>query len=395
MKKVRVLRKAAAVVVAMWMCAVGVACTQPNASLSSDAAIQEVAQESEKLQPPVISIADGETDVAPGEPVTVEASAGLRALILTNDAGKRVAGEFNEGMSKWTTTEPLGYGRTYTFEGVDREGNEIDTSFSTVVPVAQTTGYFGPVEGSIVGVGQAVTVRFSTAPPDRAAVEEAISVQTSNNTEGGFYWIDPYELRWRPKDYWQPGTSVTVKADLYGRDLGGGVYGAKDVETSFTIGDEVITRIDNATKTLTVVRNGEAVYSFPVSLGTDGKWDTPNGIYVVGDQHNALTMDSRTYGLSLDAGGYVTDVKSATQLSYSGIYVHSAPWAMWALGGTNQSHGCINASPDNAAWYLNNVKRGDPVEISNTYGGTLSGTDGLGYWNIPWEQWKDGNPNLK
>jgi hypothetical protein len=29
--------------------------------------------------------------------------------------------------------------------------------------------------------------------------------------------------------------------------------------------------------------------------------------------------------------------------------------------------------------------------VVNTLGSTLSGTDGLGDWNIPWEQWKAGN----
>ncbi|MDY5786275.1 L,D-transpeptidase [Corynebacterium sp.] len=341
-----------------------------------------------------MSVRDEAIGVAPADPVTVTAEAGLRALVMTNEAGKRVEGTFNNDMTEWETSEDLGFGRAYTIEGHDRAGNEISTTFSTVIPNVRAEAYLGPVEGSMVGVGQAVTVRFSAAPQDRDAVEDAIAVNTSNDTVGDFYWLDPYELRWRPKDYWEPGTEVSVEIDLYGKNLGGGVWGASDAETHFTIGDEVITRVDNATKTLTVLRNGEAIKSFPVSLGTDGQWDTPNGVYVVGDQHNALQMDSRSYGLALDAGGYVTDVASATQLSYSGIYVHAAPWAMWALGNTNQSHGCINASPEDAAWYLKTVKRGDPVEVVNTRGGTLRGTDGLGYWNIPWEQWEKGNPEL-
>ncbi|MEZ0343017.1 hypothetical protein ACAG25_23920, partial [Mycobacterium sp. pV006] len=41
-----------------------------------------------------------------------------------------------------------------------------------------------------------------------------------------------------------------------------------------------------------------------------------------------------------------------------------------------------------------NTRRGDIVEVINTTGPTLSGTDGLGDWNIPWDQWKAGNANL-
>lgn len=184
---------------------------------------------------------------------------------------------------------------------------------------------------------------------------------------------------------------MTVKADLYGKDFGNGIYGQQDSETNFTIGEEVLTKVDNSTKTLTVYRNGEEVKSFAIALGRDNSYDTPNGTYVVGDKHDSLVMDSRTYGLSLEAGGYVTPVNYATQLSWSGIYVHSAPWATWAMGQTNVSHGCINATPADAQWYMNTVKRGDPVEIVNTKGDTLPGTDGLGYWNIDWETIKAGN----
>ena len=34
------------------------------------------------------------------------------------------------------------------------------------------------------------------------------------------------------------------------------------------------------------------------------------------------------------------------------------------------------------------------VIVKNTVGGTLSGTDGLGDWNIPWNVWKAGNADV-
>ena len=78
-------------------------------------------------------------------------------------------------------------------------------------------------------------------------------------------------------------------------------------------------------------------------------------------------------------------------MSYSGIFFHSAPWSVWAQGNTNTSHGCLNLSPDDALWVMQNTLRGDPVIVKNTAGGTLSGTDGLGDWNVPWEVWSKGN----
>ena len=342
-------------------------------------------------QPPEINVENGETGVEPAEPIKVTAAAGLDSVSMTNESGKEVEAEFNDDKSEWTTTEPLGYGRTYTVEARDTEGQRVVSSFTTLSPDATVHAYLGPLDGATVGVAQAVTIRFDTAIKDTKAVEDLIDVETSNGTDGAFFWLDPYEVRWRPKEFWEPGTEVSVKVNIYGHEMGEGLYGAQDSETHFTIGDKVEAVVDNDDKMLRVYANGELVKEFPVSLGTDNVHDTPNGTYVVGDEHEKLTMDSRTYGLALDAGGYVTPVDYATQLSYSGIYVHSAPWAIGALGSYNQSHGCINASYDNAKWFQNYVKRGDPVVVKNTAGGTLTPYDGLGYWNLDWEQRSGGS----
>lgn len=349
--------------------------------------------ESEIVQdtPATISVKDGSEDVEPGIPVTVNTPAGLDTVTMTNESGKEVEATFNEDRTEWTTTEPLGYGKTYTVKAMTKLGTASIATFTTVSPRLQLAASISPTQGSEVGVAQAIVFYLDVSPEDRQAVQDAITIETSNNTLGAFYWVESNQLIWRPKEYWMPGTEVTVKADLYGRDFGNGIYGQQDSETNFTIGEEVLTKVDNSTKTLTVYRNGEEVKSFAIALGRDNSYDTPNGTYVVGDKHDSLVMDSRTYGLSLEAGGYVTPVNYATQLSWSGIYVHSAPWATWAMGLTNVSHGCINATPADAQWYMNTVKRGDPVEIVNTKGDTLPGTDGLGYWNIDWETIKAGN----
>jgi lipoprotein-anchoring transpeptidase ErfK/SrfK len=128
-----------------------------------------------------------------------------------------------------------------------------------------------------------------------------------------------------------------------------------------------------------------------------GKDSTPtnNGSYIVGDRYRNLIMDSSTYGVPGNSpNGYRREVEYATQMSYSGIYVHSAPWSVGSQGRSNVSHGCLNVSPSNAVWFYDNTKRGDIVEVINTVGSTLPGTDGLGDWNIPWEQWKAGNASI-
>lgn len=346
----------------------------------------------EKL-PPVVSVEDGATEVSPAVPVVVKAADGeLAEVVMKNQDGKVVKGELAADKKSWTTAEVLGYYRTYTLTATDTQGNESVTKFSTMAPAGTATVRLSPYEGANVGVGQTIGMRFSTPITNRKAAQDAITVTTEPKVEGAFYWLNDYELRWRPENYWQPGTTVTVDAKLYGTDLGGGIYGGDDNATSFTIVGGYSAEVDDNTKIMTIYDGANVVKTMPVSLGSS-KWPTPHGIYVVGDEYPEMIMDSESFGLSMAQGGYKTPVKYATQLSYSGIFVHAAPWSVWAQGSQNTSHGCVNVSTDNAAWFQENFKRGDVVTIVNTIGGPLSGYDGLGDWNIPWSEWSKGNAN--
>jgi len=59
----------------------------------------------------------------------------------------------------------------------------------------------------------------------------------------------------------------------------------------------------------------------------------------------------------------VQTVYDAVRVTWGGVYVHGAPWSTGAQGNSNVSHGCINLSPDNAAWYYDNVNIGDPIIV--------------------------------
>ncbi|MBI3216448.1 MAG: L,D-transpeptidase [Mycobacterium sp.] len=345
-----------------------------------------------KLQASVI---DGAIGVSVDEPVTVSAEAGvLGAVTLVNEQGRVVDGEISADGVTWRSAEPLGYNKQYTLSA-DAAGlgglTQTTATFETHSPQDLTMPYVLPNNGEVVGVGQPISVRFDEKIPDRVAAQRAITVKTEPAVEGAFYWLSDREVRWRPAQYWKPGTTVEVKVKTYGVDLGDGLFGQDDANTRFTIGDEVIATADDTTKTLTVRVNGRVVKSMPISMGKD-KTPTDNGIYTIGDRYSFLVMDSSTYGVPVNsADGYRTEVNWATQMSYSGIYVHSAPWSVGSQGRANVSHGCLNASPENAKWFYDTTKRGDIVEVVNTVGPTLPGTDGLGDWNIPWDQWKAGN----
>jgi lipoprotein-anchoring transpeptidase ErfK/SrfK len=343
------------------------------------------------------SVKDGAVGVAVDQPVTVTAGDGvLGAVSLVRPDGTPLAGQLSPDGLTWSTTEPLGFNKQYTLtaEALGLSGRASQRmTFKTHSPENLTSAYLLPNNGEVVGVGQPISIRFDENIPNRLAAQRAIKITTNPPVDGAFYWLNNRELRWRPENYWKPGTQVDVAANIYGVDMGNGLFGQEDAKTHFTIGDEVIATADDTTKMVTVRRNGEVVKTMPTSMGKNST-PTNNGVYIVGGRFTHIIMDSSTYGVPVNSpNGYRTDVEWATQISYSGIFIHSAPWSVGAQGNTNTSHGCLNVSPSNAVWFYNNSKRGDVVEIINTVGATLPGTDGLGDWNIPWAQWKAGNAN--
>ena len=234
-----------------------------------------------------------------------------------------------------------------------------------------------PNEGDVVGVAQPIIIRFPSAVPDRAVAESAMRVTVDGEPlVGAFHWFSDTQVRWRPEALWPGNTSVTVEAG--------------DATRTFQIGDAVVATADDATKTITVTRNGEVVRTMPTSMGKAG-YETPNGTYTVGDKHRDYVMDSTTLGVPLsDPQGYRVTVDTAVRMSNSGIFVHSAPWSTWAQGNTNTSHGCLNVSVADGEWFMQNTKRGDAVIVVNTTGGVINGHDGLTDFSMPYGEWANG-----
>ncbi len=344
------------------------------------------------------SVADGAVGVPVDAPVTVSAEDGvLGSVTMVNEEGTPVDGKLSPDGLTWSTTEPLGYNKQYTINARSLGLGGVTSrqmTFETHSPENLTMPYLLPNDGEVVGIGQPVAIRFDENIPNRLAAQKAITVTTNPPVEGAFYWLNNRELRWRPANYWKPGTTVDVAVNTYGVDLGDGLFGQDSVTTQFTIGDEVIATVDDNTKTLTVKRNGEVIKTMPISMGKNST-PTNNGTFIVGDRFSHMIMDSSTYGVpSNSPNGYRTEVDWATQISYSGIFVHAAPWSVGSQGYSNVSHGCVNVSTSNGRWFYDNTKRGDVVQIVNTVGPVLPGADGLGDWNIPWEQWNAGNAGI-
>jgi lipoprotein-anchoring transpeptidase ErfK/SrfK len=346
------------------------------------------------------------------DPVTVTAtSAVIDTVALTDAQGKQVAGEFDAAKHTWHATTPLGYNKRYTLtaEATGPEGQHLTQSspFTTVKPANLTLPYLR-ANGALLlsdrqtfGVGQPIVVGFDEKVPDRAAAEKALEVVTEPHVDGVWHWFSDTEVHWRPQFYWKPGTKVTVNANVYGKDLGKGLYGQQDVSASFTIGPSKIAIADDKTFHIQVFVDGQMVRDVPTAMGMHAStrgdhgqyidFRTRSGVHVVLGNERVTKMSSASFGLSSGPYSYNPEnVEWTTHISYAGEYIHAAPWSVGQQGHSDASHGCLNVNTDNAIWFYNNFGPGDVVEVRNT-GLDLDPTDGLGDWTLSWADWVKGS----
>ena len=134
-------------------------------------------------------------------------------------------------------------------------------------------------------------------------------------------------------------------------------------KTDVTTGSSVVGVASISTHRFTVSIDGQLARDMPASMGKPSR-PTPMGNFTVLERDRTVVMDSRTIGIPLSSPeGYLITASYAERINNGGVYVHSAPWSVDSQGNANVSHGCINLSPDNAAWYYNVVHVGDPVTV--------------------------------
>ena len=339
------------------------------------------------------SPANGTTDVSPTTPVAVTVATGkLAQVALTNPEGKPVAGTLSDEGHSWKTTEPLGYGKTYTYSGTatDTDGKPVPItgSFTTVKPRALLSGTLNIHDGETVGVAAPIILQFDDHVADHAAVQRALQVHTSVPAEGSWAWLPDdnggSRVHWRSKDYLQPGTQVTVTAKLYGVNYGQGNWGQEDLDLHFTVGRAQIARADVNSHHLVVLRDGQAVMDFPASYGlaSDPKRVTRSGTHIVMSKSPLFMMSNPAYG-------YVNFPSHwSVRISNNGEFIHANPETTGVQGSANVTHGCVNLSMTNAKEYFDSALFGDPVEVTGSQV-AMSPADGDIYdWTVPWDQWK-------
>ncbi|MGC0336463.1 L,D-transpeptidase [Streptomyces sp. SLBN-8D4] len=348
----------------------------------------------------VVSVApaDGTTKADFTAPVEVTVTAGTLASVkVTGNDGSALDGSFDDARTKWTSSKNPYSGTRYTVAVTAQGGTEETATFTTKSPGETFVGYFTPEAGSTSGVGMPVSINFSHAVSDRAAVQKAVTVTAEPAVEIVGHWFSDTRLDFRPETYWAAGTKITLGLrlkDVQGTD---GVYGVQSKDVTFHIGREQISTVDLAAKEMVVKRGGETIATYPVS-GGDSDHTTWSGIMVISERFKQTRMESSTVGLGDEYD--ISDVPHAQRLTTSGTFVHGNYWASTSVfGHENTSHGCVGLHDAKGAndssvaghkFYAGSML-GDVVIVKNSGEKTVEPSNGLNGWNLSWADWKAGS----
>jgi lipoprotein-anchoring transpeptidase ErfK/SrfK len=376
--------------VALIACVGLVACTPDSAETPDNAPSAQV--------PEALTVAITPPAGTGGAPISTEVGItvgnGTLASVRVVKAGTNdpLPGALREDGTSWVPAGPLEFGATYeatvTATGENNQTQTQTTSFSTMGRPGRETGtglYL--FDGNVVGVAMPVVIQFDTDVPEeaRAGVQRRLFVTTNPPQPGVWHWASGTQVWYRAPTYWQPGTTISVRAALAGVPMGNGSYGDSDRWATATVGNKVFMQIDNATKQIQVYVDDQLVRTSPVSLG---KASTPSssGFMVLMTKEATRTFDTR----GEPNGGYVVDVNWAMRLTWGGEFIHAAPWSVGDQGHRNVSHGCVNMSDAESRWLFDTAHIGDPIIVKGTEVAIDHG-NGWTAWNVGWSEYVKGS----
>ncbi|MGN9836622.1 L,D-transpeptidase [Nonomuraea sp. H19] len=272
--------------------------------------------------------------------------------------------------------------------GATAPAKKIKLGIADITPMGEKT--------EKVGVGFPIIVTFDRDVKDKAAVEALLEVEAEKPVEGAWRWVSPRKIIYRTKTYWKPYQKVLFTARL--SELPGN-KGAKDVSRRFAVGAQNISLVDTRKHTMKVYRNGKLAKKIPISAGRGGLikngvdvYLTTSGVHLTMGKKAVETMTSSWLGVTdpKDPRYYKEEIPWAVRISASGEYVHQSAGYYQYLGRSNQSHGCVRATPAGAKWFYTIAQRGDVVKITGTKR-KLQWDNGWSYWQLNWTQWKKGS----
>ncbi|MFJ7629314.1 Ig-like domain-containing protein [Streptomyces sp. NPDC097595] len=377
----------------------------PENSKSQAADVDKAAAQETSEAQITIAPKNGATNASINNAAKVTVAKGkLTEVTMTSADGKSVKGTLSADGTSWQPDAQLERSTTYKVSATakDAKGREAheNSSFTTVSPDKSFIGNFTPEDGSTVGVGMPVSINFNKPITDTKAVQDGIKVTSSSGQEVVGHWFNNQRLDLRPEDYWQAGSTVTLKLSLDGVEGADGVYGVQQKTVTFKVGRNQVSTVDAKTHTMTVTRDGKTIKTIPISAGGPDN-PTYNGKMVISEKYKETRMNGATVGFTDDDGKGEYDIKDvphAMRLSTSGTFIHGNYWGKGIFGKVNTSHGCVGledakgaGDPNTpAAWFYNNSMVGDVVIVKNSPDKTIQPSNGLNGWNLSWAEWTAG-----
>ncbi len=370
--------------------------------------------------PPSVQISPpgGSDGVRLDTSVVVRAANGtITDLVARSQAGP-LAGTFDPGRRTWTSVALTG-GTAYAVSAVVTGGygrRATSAAFlRTLTPARELTYSVNPEDGELVGVGTPITVHFDVPVTDRASVQRRLRVTNDHvsqaaaspsaaspdgaspdaaappadgQVDGAWHWYTGSDVRFRPRVPWPANSTVTLNVDFAGVDAGSGTWGSQSRTLRFNIGDAHFSTVDLAAHTMTVTSQGKTLRTFPIS-GGNVLHPTMGGLHDVLDKYPEKVFETKDLPKN-DPDYYKLTSYSNVLFTSGGAFVHSAPWSVGSQGFSNVSHGCVNASPENAAWFFDFSRKGDLINVVNYVRLPELDQDGT-TWSWPWPKWVAGD----
>jgi lipoprotein-anchoring transpeptidase ErfK/SrfK len=325
-----------------------------------------------------ISPGNGLRQAKPHKGLEITVRDGTLVSVTARTGSDQVAGAFDAARTSWHSTWALHTDSQYVVRAtaVDAQGRTVTRTsrFHTLAP--KTTASVQIFEGhnTTYGVGMPVMLTFSKPVEDKKAVESALVLTCSRPVVGAWYWDGDQALWFRPRTYWPADVKVGFVGHLDGVQLSPGVYATHTLRQQFSIGRSLIVVASASDHQMKVYRDRKLFATWPISTGRPGK-ETPNGTYLSIEKANPQHMVGE---------GYDIQVPFSVRFTWSGDFIHAAPWSVGSQGYANVSHGCVNLAPNHAQTYYEMSIAGDPVTVT---GSPKAGTwdDGYTVWFLSWK----------
>ena len=250
-----------------------------------------------------------------------------------------------------------------------------------------------PSSGRTIGIAYPITVHFTHAVQHKQAAEAHMRVYVNGKlSTGAWMWQTDSSAMFRQRGFWPGHATIVVKFTLHDVNLYESkqfrYLGRASTNRTYTLhtARAFVVKVDAIKDRMKIFVDGHLVKNFPVSLGKKG-FETRSGIKTVMEKYPTRHMTSKLAGITDPNDQYDLWAPWAVRITWSGEFVHGAPWAAFRIGKWNGSHGCTNLLANDAKWFYDHSQEGDPVVTTGTKRPMEANNTIGGPYNIPWTTW--------